>query len=176
MVGAINLFEADHLLLRGPVERQVDMRGEFQIGQFSALGDRLNDFGREERQPDQAGDVTISNTFAAGDRYQRSRPPGDEFIEPPMSPCDRFRRAASGVRGGASPPVIMSRISTPRRFMRSAMNRVNDSIAAAPWVPSTDKGRFTKSSMPPGFSSTYRPTRSALAGWTAVVPSVALSL
>jgi hypothetical protein len=33
MAGAtMDLFEADHSLLRRPVERQVDMRGEFQIG------------------------------------------------------------------------------------------------------------------------------------------------
>jgi hypothetical protein len=38
MVGAIGLFEADHSLLGRPVERQVDMRGEFQVGQFSTLG------------------------------------------------------------------------------------------------------------------------------------------
>ena len=44
MVGAIGLFEADHSLLGHPVQRQVDMRGEFQIGQFSTLGDRLASF------------------------------------------------------------------------------------------------------------------------------------
>ncbi len=49
------LFEADHSLLGRPVQRQFDMRGEFQIGQFSTLGDRLDDFGREKRQPDEAG-------------------------------------------------------------------------------------------------------------------------
>ena len=38
MVGAIDLLEADHSLLGRPVQRQVDMRGEFQIGQFSTLG------------------------------------------------------------------------------------------------------------------------------------------
>ena len=45
MVGAIGLFEADRSLLDRPVQRQVDMRGEFQIGQFSTLGGRLDDFG-----------------------------------------------------------------------------------------------------------------------------------
>ena len=61
VVGAIgDLFEADHSLLHRPVEREVDMRGEFQIGQFSTLGDRFDDFRREKRQPDQAGDVAIS--------------------------------------------------------------------------------------------------------------------
>ena len=46
MVGAIGLFEADRSLLDRPVQRQVDMRGEFQISQFSTLGDRLDDFRR----------------------------------------------------------------------------------------------------------------------------------
>ena len=46
MVGAIGLFEADHSLRGRPVERKVDTRGEFQIGQFSTLGDRLDDFRR----------------------------------------------------------------------------------------------------------------------------------
>jgi hypothetical protein len=41
MVGAIDLFEADYSLLGRPVQRQVDMRCEFQIGQFSTLGDHL---------------------------------------------------------------------------------------------------------------------------------------
>jgi hypothetical protein len=48
----------------------------------------------------------------------------------------------------------MNRISTPRRFIRSTMNRVIDSIAAAPWVLSTDKGRLIETSMPPDFSFT----------------------
>ena len=38
MVEAIDLFEADHSLLGRSVQRQVNMRGEFQIGQFSTLG------------------------------------------------------------------------------------------------------------------------------------------
>ena len=65
MVGAIGLFEANHSPLGGPVEREVDMRSEFQIGQFSTLGDRLDDFGREKREPDKAGDVAIRNAFVA---------------------------------------------------------------------------------------------------------------
>ena len=92
MVGAIDLFEADHLLLDCPVQRQVDMRGEFQIGQFSALGDRLDDFRREKRQSDEAGNVAISYALAAGDRGERSRPDGNEFLEPPMGPCDRLEQ------------------------------------------------------------------------------------
>ena len=48
----------------------------------------------------------------------------------------------------------MSRSSTPRRFIRSAMERVIDSNAAAAWVRSTDKGRLIDRSMPPGFSFT----------------------
>ncbi len=134
MVGAIGLFEADHSLLGRPVQRQVDMRGEFQIGQFSTLGDRLDDFRREKRQPDEAGNVAISHALAAGDSGQRSRPGGNEFLEPPMGPCDR--------------------ISTPRRFIRIAKNCVIGSIAAAPWVPSTGNGRLIESSMPPGFRFT----------------------
>ena len=66
----IGLFEADHSLLGRPVQRQVDMWGEFQIGQFSTLGDRLDDFRREKRQPDEAGDVAISHALAVW----RSRP------------------------------------------------------------------------------------------------------
>ena len=92
MVGAIGLFEADHSLLGRPVQRQVDMRGEFQIGQFSTLGDRLDDFRREKRQPDEAGNVAISYALAAGDRGQRHRPGGNEFLEPPMGPCDRLEQ------------------------------------------------------------------------------------
>ena len=65
MVGAIGLFEADRSLLDRPVQRQVDMRGEFQIGQFSTLGGRLDDFRREKRQPDEAGYVAISYALAA---------------------------------------------------------------------------------------------------------------
>jgi hypothetical protein len=52
---SIGLFEADHSLLGRPVERQVDMWGESQIGQFSTLGDCFDDFRREKRQPDEAG-------------------------------------------------------------------------------------------------------------------------
>ena len=74
MVGAIDLFEADHSLLGRPVQRQVDMRGEFQIGQFSTLGDRLDDFRREKRQPDEAGNVAISH------------PPGGWRSRPATSP------------------------------------------------------------------------------------------
>jgi len=74
MIGAIVLLEADHSLLGRPVQRQVDMRGEFQIGQFSTLGDRLDDFRREKRQPDEASNVGISCALAAGDRSQRRRP------------------------------------------------------------------------------------------------------
>ena len=92
MIGAIVLLEADHSLLGRPVQRQVDMRGEFQIGQFSALGDRLDDFRREKRQPDEAGNVSISYALAAGDRSQRRRPGGNEFLEPPMGPCDRLEQ------------------------------------------------------------------------------------
>ena len=94
IAGAIGLFEANHPLLSGPVEREVNMRSEFQISQFSTLGDRLNDFGREKRQPDQAGDVAISNALAARDRGQRSRPARDEFLEPPMGPCNRFQQSS----------------------------------------------------------------------------------
>jgi hypothetical protein len=36
MVGAMGLLEADHSLMGRPVQRQVDMRGEFQIGLCSA--------------------------------------------------------------------------------------------------------------------------------------------
>ena len=86
MVGAIGLLEADHSLLGRPVQRQVDMRGEFQIGQFSTLGDRLDDFRREKRQPDEAGNVAISHALAVGDRGQRSFPGGNEYLEPPMGP------------------------------------------------------------------------------------------
>ena len=50
-----SLFEANHSLLHRPVERQVNMRGEFKVGQCSTLGDRLDDLGREKRQSDQAG-------------------------------------------------------------------------------------------------------------------------
>ena len=92
MVGAIGLLEADHSLLSRPVQRQADMRGEFQIGQFSTLGDRLDDFRREKRQPDEAGNVAISYALATGDRGQRSRPGGNEFLEPPMGPCDRLEQ------------------------------------------------------------------------------------
>ena len=92
MVGAIDLFEADHSLLGRPVQRQVDMRGEFQIGQFTTLGDRLDDFRREKRQPDEAGNVAIGYALAAGDRGQRRRPGGNEFLEPPMGPCDRLEQ------------------------------------------------------------------------------------
>jgi len=92
MVGAIGLLEADHSLLGRPVQRQVDMRGEFQIGQFSTLGDRLDDFRREKRQPDEAGNVAISHALAAGDRGERSRPGGNEFLEPPMGSCDRLEQ------------------------------------------------------------------------------------
>jgi hypothetical protein len=63
MVGAIGLFEADYSLLGRPVQRQVDMRGEFQIGQFSTLGDRLDDFRRQKRKPDEAGNVAIGYTL-----------------------------------------------------------------------------------------------------------------
>lgn len=42
MVGAIDLFKANHSLLGGPVELEVEMRSEFQIGQFSKLGNRLD--------------------------------------------------------------------------------------------------------------------------------------
>ena len=80
------------MLLDCPVQRQVDMRGEFQIGQFSALGDRLDDFRREKRQSDEAGNVAISYALAAGDRGERSRPDGNEFLEPPMGPCDRLEQ------------------------------------------------------------------------------------
>ena len=92
MVGAIGLPEADHSLLGRPVQRQVDMRGEFQIGQFSTLGDRLDDFRREKRQADEAGDVAISYALAAGERGQRSRPGRNEFLEPPMGPCNRLEQ------------------------------------------------------------------------------------
>jgi hypothetical protein len=92
MVGAIGLFEADHSLLGRPVQRQVDMRGEFQFGQFSTLGDRLDDFRREKRQPDEAGNLAISYALAAGDRGERHRPGGNQFLEPPMGPCDRRMR------------------------------------------------------------------------------------
>ena len=68
------------------------MRGEFQIGQFSTLGDRLDDFRREKRQPDEAGHVAISYALAAGDRGQRRRPGGNQFLEPPMGPCDRLEQ------------------------------------------------------------------------------------
>jgi hypothetical protein len=129
MVGEIGLFEADHSLLGRPVQRQVDMRGEFQIGQFSTLGDRLDDFRREKRQPDEAGNVAISYALAAGDRGQRGRPAGNEFLEPRWARAIALSSAASGLRGGASAPSIMSRISTPRRFIRIAKNCV---IAALP--------------------------------------------
>ena len=66
MVGAIDLFEADHSLLGRPVQRQVDMRGEFQIDQFSTPGDRLDDFRREKRQPDEVGHVAISYALNGG--------------------------------------------------------------------------------------------------------------
>ena len=154
MVGAIGLFEADHSLLGRPVQRQVDMRGEFQFGQFSTLGDRLDDFRREKRQPDEAGDVAISHALAAGDRGERSRPRGNEFLEPPMGPCNRLEQRSIRLRSAASAPPILSRISTPRRFIRIAKNRVIGSIAAAPWVPSTGNGRLIESSMPPGFRFT----------------------
>ena len=68
------------------------MRGEFQIGQFSTLGDRFDDFRCEKRQPDEAGNVAISHALAAGDSDQRSRPDGNEFLEPPMGPCDRLEQ------------------------------------------------------------------------------------
>jgi hypothetical protein len=74
MVGAIGLFEADRSILGRPVQRKVDMWGEFQIGQFSTLGDCLDDFRREKRQRDQAGDVAISYALTASDRGQQSRP------------------------------------------------------------------------------------------------------
>src|ERR1700687_3506914 len=90
MVGAIGLLDADTSLLSRPVHRQVDMRGEFQIAQFSTLGDRLDDFRREKRQPDEAGNVAIGYALAAGDRSQRSGPGGNEFLEPPVGSCDRF--------------------------------------------------------------------------------------
>jgi hypothetical protein len=54
------------------------MRSEFQIDQFSTLGDRLDDFRREKRQPDEASYVAISYALAAGDRGQRRRPGGNE--------------------------------------------------------------------------------------------------
>jgi hypothetical protein len=41
------------------------MRGEFQIGQFSTLGDRLDDFRREKRQPDEAGNIVWDHTSMA---------------------------------------------------------------------------------------------------------------
>jgi hypothetical protein len=49
---------------------------------------------------------------------------------------------------------MMSRISIPRRFIRIAKNCLIDSVAAAPWVPSTGNARLIESSMPPGFSFT----------------------
>jgi len=127
------------------------MRGEFQIGQFSTLGDRLDDFRREKRQPDEAGNVAISYALAAGDRGQRGRPAGNEFLEPRWARAIALSSAASGLRGGASAPSIMSRISAPRRFIRIAKNCVIGSIAAAPWARSTGNGRWIESSMPPGF-------------------------
>ena len=56
------LFDADRAFLDHPVERQGDVRSQFQIGQFSTLGDRLDDFRREKRQPYQARDVAIRAT------------------------------------------------------------------------------------------------------------------
>ena len=41
------------------------MRGDFQIGRFSTLGDRFEDFRREKRQSDEAGNVAISHALAA---------------------------------------------------------------------------------------------------------------
>ena len=67
MAGATGLLEADHSLPRRAVERQVDMRGEFQFGHFSTFGDRLDDFGREKRESNQVGKVAIGNALAAGD-------------------------------------------------------------------------------------------------------------
>ena len=46
----------------------------------------------EKRQPDEAGNVAISQALAAGDRGQRRRPGGNEFLEPPMGPCDRLEQ------------------------------------------------------------------------------------
>lgn len=62
------LFEAGSTLLCGPIERQVDVRGEFQINESVALGDRLDDFRREKREPYQASDVAVTDSFALGDR------------------------------------------------------------------------------------------------------------
>lgn len=61
MVGTIGrLFDSDHSLLGRPVEGQVDVRRQFQIGQFSALGDLLDNFRREKRQPYQALPIATS--------------------------------------------------------------------------------------------------------------------
>ena len=82
MVGAIGLFEVDHSLLGRPVERQVDMRGEFQIGQFSTLGDRLDDFRREKRSGGKAFSrgalyELLSNPVYIGEiRHRKARHPG----------------------------------------------------------------------------------------------------
>ena len=76
--------------------------GLFQIGQCSTLGDRFDDFGRERGQRNQAGDVAISNALATGNRGQRSRPAGEEFLEPPVRPvrsllAERHQACVHGV-------------------------------------------------------------------------------
>jgi hypothetical protein len=98
MVGTTgSLFDSDRAFLHRPVERQVDVRRQFQIGQFSTLCDRLDDSRREKRQPYQARDVAIGDAFAAGDRSKRSCPARRKFLEPPMRPRDRLQQSRIGL-------------------------------------------------------------------------------
>ena len=66
-------------MLHRPVQRQVNMRGEFQIRQCFTLGDRFDDLWREKRQPDQTGSVATANAVATGNRSQRGHATGDQL-------------------------------------------------------------------------------------------------
>jgi hypothetical protein len=144
MVGAIDLFETDRLLLGRPVQRQVDMRGEFQIGQFSTLGDRFDDFRREKRQPDEARHVAISHALAAGDRSERSGPGGNEFLEPPMGPCDSLEQRSIWLErrcvcaSDYEPHLHTPALHSHREELRNRQHR-RDAVGFIDWQREVDR-------------------------------------
>ena len=99
------------------------MRG--QVRRLAPRGDRLDDIGGQEGQRQEAAEVAIADPLDGGEFGDAAGLTRDERLETAMRRLISFTSTGSGFAGAAEGPSMTSRISTPRRLIRSRTSRVS---------------------------------------------------